>query len=102
MLIEEKLKFRTSELLRIKCNLYTNQNTRLAHKAHTDFEVPHYTALYYVNTNNGPTTIGGKNVDAVENRLLFFEGSEIHNSNLQTDTNVRINVNINIQGEFYT
>jgi len=101
ILIEEKLKFKIDELLRIKCNLYSNQNISLAHNQHVDFKYPHYTALYYVNTNNGCTTIGDTNIDAIENRLVFFDGTIFHNSNLQTDTNVRINININLKGNFY-
>ena len=98
--IEEKLKFQTHNLLRIKCNLYTNQNINLAHPQHIDHEQPHYTAIYYVNDNNGPTTIGDHNVDSVANRLVLFDGLTPHNSNLQTDTMERININMNIVGKF--
>lgn len=102
-LIEDKLKFHMTDLLRIKCNCYTNQNKKIDHKLHIDFpEVPHYTALYYTNTSNGPTVFktdnGIETVDAVENRLIFFSGNIPHHSTLQTDSNVRINVNINLQG----
>ena len=100
--IEEKLKFQTHNLLRIRCNLYTNQNINLAHGSHTDHEIPHYTAIYYINNNNGPTTIGDKNVESVENRIVFFDGLIPHNSNLQTDVAERINININVQGEYLT
>lgn len=100
VLIEEKLNFKVDKLLRIKCNLYTNQNKNLAHTPHTDFSFPHYTALFYVNTNNGPTTINNEVVESVANRLVFFDGLLTHNSNLQTDTNSRINININITGNF--
>ena len=98
--IEEKLKFQTHNLLRIKCNLYTNQNTNLAHPQHIDHEQPHYTAIYYVNDNNGPTTIGDQDVESVANRLVLFDGLTPHNSNLQTDTIERININLNLVGRF--
>ena len=39
--IEDKLKFQTDTLLRIKCNMYTNQNINLAHDSHTDHQFPH-------------------------------------------------------------
>ena len=100
--IEEKLKFQTHDLLRIKCNLYTNQNINLSHQSHVDHEIPHHTAIYYVNNNNGPTTIGDQNVDSVENRLVLFDGLTPHNSNLQTDVAERININLNMVGKFLT
>lgn len=99
-LIEEKLNFQMTKLLRIKCNLYTNQNKEYAHKDHVDWEIPHYTALYYVNSNNGPTTIAGQNIESVGNRMVFFDGSLMHHSNLQTDEFTRVNVNINLEGYF--
>lgn len=98
--IEEKLKFQTHNLLRIKCNLYTNQNINLAHKQHVDHQQPHYTAIYYVNSNNGPTTIGDQDVESVANRLVLFDGLTPHNSNLQTDVAERININMNMVGKF--
>lgn len=100
--IEEKLKFRTDQLLRIKCNMYTNQNINLSHDSHTDHGFPHYTAIYYINSNNGPTTVGDQIVDSVENRLVLFDGLIMHNSNLQTDSAARININLNMLGEFLT
>lgn len=99
--IEEKLNFHIDHLMRMRCGLYTNQNKQLSHPLHVDYNQPHYTALFYLNTNNGPTTIDGKNFDAVANRLVFFDGLLKHNSNLQTDTQHRMIVNINIQGSFY-
>ena len=98
--IEEKLKFQTNELLRIRCNMYTNQNINLSHDQHVDHKIPHYTAIYYINTNNGPTTIGDQDVESIENRLVFFDGLIPHNSNLQTDVAQRININLNMIGEF--
>ena len=80
--------------------MYTNQNINLSHDSHTDHRFPHYTAIYYINTNNGPTTVGDKDVESIENRLVLFDGLIHHNSNLQTDTAARINININMQGEF--
>jgi hypothetical protein len=100
--IEEKLKFQTHDLLRIKCNMYTNQNINLAHGTHVDHEQPHYTAIYYLNNNNGPTTIGDQNVDSIANRLVLFDGLTPHNSNLQTDVAERININLNMIGKFLT
>jgi|TARA_B110000908_G_C10128243_1_gene390926 hypothetical protein len=100
--IEDKLKFQTDKLLRIKCNMYTNQNINLSHDSHTDHRFPHYTAIYYVNSNNGPTTIGDQAVDSVANRLVLFDGLTLHNSNLQTDSTSRVNINLNMQGKFLT
>jgi len=98
--IEEKLKFQIHDLHRIKCNMYTNQNINLAHGKHTDHQEPHYTAIYYLNDNNGPTTVGDQDVNSVANRLVFFDGLTLHNSNLQTDVAERVNININMTGEF--
>ena len=98
--IEEKLKFQTHRLLRIRCNMYTNQNINVAHDQHVDHQQPHMTAIYYLNTNNGPTTIGDEDVESVANRLVLFDGLIEHNSNLQTDVPQRVNININMIGKF--
>jgi hypothetical protein len=99
--IEEKLNFELESLLRIRCNLYTNQNKELAHESHVDQpNMQHYTGIYYLNTTNGQTNVGTETVDCVANRLVFFSGDILHNSNLQTDQHYRINVNINVQGSF--
>jgi hypothetical protein len=63
---------------------------------HRDLQEPHKVALFYINTNNGYTLFkNGDRVPSVENRMLLFDGSNLHSSVTQTDTKLRINININ-------
>lgn len=98
--IENKLQFTIHELIRVRANLYPNAPITRAHPDHVDQPFPHTVGMFYINTNNGPTTINGKDYDSVANRMILFDGSYMHHSNLQTDTKIRVNVNINMTGAF--
>lgn len=98
--IENKLQFNIHEVIRVRANLYPNAPKTRAHPDHIDQEFPHTVGMFYINTNNGPTTINGKDYDSVANRMILFDGSYMHHSNLQTDTKIRVNVNINMTGAF--
>ena len=54
-------------------------------------------ALYSVNDNNGYTllTETKEKIYSKRNRIAFFDEDVIHQSAVQTDTNVRLNININ-------
>ena len=83
-------------LLRAKANLYTNVGKIVEHEPHVDYNFHHHSALYFVNTNNGYTTLaGGKKVESVKNRLLIFDGSTSHFSSTCTDQQVRVTLNFN-------
>ena len=90
--ILKKLKYK--KLIRVKANLYPNINRVIKHPKHVDFNYPTKGALYYLNTNNGPTFVGNKKVESIKNRLLLFDASKEHNSVTCTDAKFRLNVNI--------
>ena len=83
-------------LVRVKGNLYTNVGSLLENDRHVDYDFPHKGAIFYINTNNGPTTLeDGTKIDSVENRILFFDPTKEHYSTHCTDQKVRVNININ-------
>lgn len=92
--ILNKLNMRS--LLRVKCNLYPNVGKNIKHPLHLDYNFEHKAAIFYLNTNNGPTYFSdGSHVDAVQNRLVLFDGLVFHSSSLCTDKKIRVNININ-------
>jgi hypothetical protein len=83
-------------LIRVKGNMYPNVGSLLENDRHVDYEFEHKGAIYYLNTNNGPTVLeDGTKIDAVENRILFFDPSKEHYSTHCTDQKTRVNININ-------
>lgn len=83
-------------LIRVKANFYPNQNIDLLHEKHTDYEYSHKGALFSLNTNNGGTVMDDNNIiKSVENRIIFFDPSLLHDSKNCSDEKVRINININ-------
>jgi len=91
--ILKKLKYK--KLIRVKANLYPNINKVVNHPKHVDFNYKTKGALFYLNTNNGPTFVENKKIDSVKNRLLLFNASKEHNSCTCTDKKIRLNININ-------
>ena len=89
-------KLNPKALIRVKGNMYPSIGERIQDVPHKDYEYEHKGAIYYVNTNNGPTTFeDGTEIEAVENRILLFEPHKLHNSFYCTDQKVRVNININ-------
>ena len=83
-------------LIRARGLLYTNQGRQIAHEKHTDYNFPHKTVVFYMNTNNGYTEFeDGTKVESVENRIVFFDGSRPHNSSTCTDQKIRVVLSIN-------
>tara|TARA_R110000751_G_scaffold73703_1_gene149044 strand:- start:19 stop:531 length:513 start_codon:yes stop_codon:yes gene_type:complete len=84
------------EILRIKANLYTNQNKSIKFGKHIDnrFEPKFWSSIYYVNSNNGKTHIGKKVVSSVANSIVVFDGKTPHYGMVQTDTPVRLLINV--------
>ena len=91
--ILKKIKYK--KLIRVKGNLYPRTNKNLEHGKHVDYDFITKGALYYLNTNNGPTYVENKKIDSVKNRLLLFNASKQHNSTTCTDKKIRLNININ-------
>tara|TARA_B100001996_G_scaffold324867_1_gene270577 strand:- start:55 stop:672 length:618 start_codon:yes stop_codon:yes gene_type:complete len=56
-----------------------------------------FTAIYYVNTNNGYTLFkdGNFKVDSVANRLVIFDSSKLHKGVRCTDEKIRVVINFN-------
>tara|TARA_R110000824_G_scaffold15883_3_gene66581 strand:+ start:21180 stop:21686 length:507 start_codon:yes stop_codon:yes gene_type:complete len=82
-------------LIRIKANMYPNQGERVTHEAHFDYDFPHRAALFSINDCDGATVIGGEEFGSKANRIVFFDGSQLHSSTTCTDAPVRVNININ-------
>ena len=96
--LDDKIKLK--ELLRMKINLYTNQNKIIEHAGHTDINeklIPDPRAtisiLNFV-TCNGGTKVAGKKYSSNENELLIFNNLNKHSGIVQTDTQTRIVLNI--------
>ena len=82
-------------LIRIKINMYPHTSEVKENFKHVDCDFPNYGAVYSLNTCDGYTRlVDGTKVDSVENRLVLFEGGDIHNSTTTT-TELRYNINFN-------
>lgn len=83
-------------LIRVKANLYPNQNIKKINEMHKDYDFKHKGAIFSINTNNGGTILkDGTKIDSIENRILFFDPSIEHDSENCTDNKIRVNININ-------
>jgi hypothetical protein len=83
-------------LIRAKLNLYVRTNQVEKHDMHTDWEYPHKGALFYVNTNNGTTTLDdGTEINSIANRLLLFDSTKPHCSSSCSDEPHRITFAVN-------
>ena len=90
------VKLQAKAVIRIKANLYTNINKFVKHTQHQDYKFSHKGAIFYVNSNNGYTQLEtGEKIESIENRLLLFNSSKLHNSTNCTDKKMRVNFNIN-------
>jgi hypothetical protein len=90
------------DVVRIKLNLYTNQNKRITHAKHTDvnntktskpLENCNITVLN-LTTCNGGTIIGDKEYISKANQAITFDNHTEHQGFTQTDTSRRIVINI--------
>ena len=88
-------KIECKSIIRIKANLYLNQNKKQIHQEHTDYSFSHKGCLFYINDNNGLTYFEKESVKPKANRIVFFDPSKKHSSSLCTDKNRRININFN-------
>ncbi|MAU64390.1 MAG: hypothetical protein CMC38_08660, partial [Flavobacteriaceae bacterium] len=61
-----------------------------------DLDYDHQAALIYLNTNDGFTELDdGTRIDSIENRLLLFNGNELHSSSTCTDQKRRVLISLN-------
>ena len=83
-------------LIRVKVNLYPSSDKIHVHSYHRDNTWSHKGAIYYVNDNDGFTTLeDGTKVESVANRMMFFDPSIKHNSSDCTNTKFRLIINFN-------
>jgi hypothetical protein len=93
-------KIKLKKLVRMRVNLYTNQNKAVEHTAHVDISKkghadPNVTiSILNFTTCNGGTVIKGKKYPSNENELLIFNNINKHFGIVQTDTQSRIVLNI--------
>ena len=92
---EEKM----NALIRVKVNYYHSTPEIVEHEKHYDYPgtlVPHKGAILYLNTCDGFTRLqDGTKIESVENRLLIFDDSQMHNSTTTTSFEGRYNINVN-------
>ena len=81
---------------RIKINAYPHTNIVKEHKEHTDTKFSHTGAVFSINTCDGYTKIKGETkVQSIANRIVFFDGSEPHQSTTTSNAKLRYNINFN-------
>ena len=93
----EKLEIYPDKLYRIKANLRTKTISHSNGGYHIDdFPCP-YTAVFYVNSNNGYTKFkkSGEIVKSVANRIVIFNSDLEHGGYSCTDENIRVVINFN-------
>lgn len=92
-------KIAPSDLMRVKANLGIKTSEHLEGGFHTDTNIQHNTAIFYLNTNNGYTQFeDGTIIDSVANRLVVFDSTILHSGFSQTDKNTRCVINLNYTG----
>ena len=89
-------KLKVKSLIRIKANLYTYVGTQIEHGFHIDNTYSHKGAIFSINSNNGYTILeDGTKIESVENRIVFFDATRLHNSSTTTTAKGRYNINFN-------
>ena len=90
---------KVNNLMRMQLNMYTNQNKKIQHPAHTDYEEKEgenvKTGVFNFTTCNGGTTIGKKFYKSKANEFHVCDNNVLHCGTAQTDTQTRIIININ-------
>lgn len=88
-------KLKIKKVFDIRANLLVPTPHHIYHEFHTDRNVSHKVALFYVTTSNGFTVLKDTTeVQCVANRMLLFDGSIEHHSVTSTDI-PRCVININ-------
>ena len=83
-------------LIRVKINFYPQSKVIYEHTKHIDYKIKHKGALFSLNTCDGFTRLDdGTKIESVENRLILFDPSIMHNSTTTTNAKGRFNININ-------
>jgi hypothetical protein len=89
-------KLQMKALIRAKVNFYPNIGKQIDNEFHRDQLYPHKGFIYYLNTNNGYTTLeDGTRIESVANRGVIFNSHNLHRGTQCTDQKVRYNINLN-------
>lgn len=88
-------KLNTLSIIRAKVNCFPKSEKLIKYNKHVDFNFSHKGAIYYLNTCDGGTYIGDKFIPSIENQILLFDSSILHQSTNCTDQKCRFNININ-------
>ena len=88
-------KLSIKKLFDTRANLLVPTKKHIYHEFHTDRDIPHKVALFYVTDCNGWTVLKDTaKVECIKNRMLLFDGSIEHHSVSSTD-DIRCTININ-------
>lgn len=88
-------KLNVRKVFDIRANLLVPTPEHIYHEFHTDRNIPHKVALFYVTDCNGFTVLKDTaEVKCVPNRMLFFDGDIEHRS-VSSTNNPRCVININ-------
>jgi hypothetical protein len=104
MLFPMQQKVRFVGVSRIRAVLYTNQGRDIKHPTHVDIPLDSGVsdkfriAVFHVNTCNGKTVIGDREIASKENQLVVFENVP-HFGTVQTDTDTRVVINFSLRIE---
>jgi len=92
-------KLKIKNLIRSKLNLYTKTEKIIEHIFHIDYDQKHMTALYFINSNNGPFVFKKPNKKIIpeKNKCVIFNGEHEHRSSSCTDEPYRLTLNINYE-----
>lgn len=84
-------------MIRIKANLLTATAKPFVHGMHIDGDWnPAFTAIYYVNDNNGHTVFeDGSQIESKRGRLCIFPSHIRHTGTTPTDRDIRVVINFN-------
>jgi hypothetical protein len=97
-------KINPKAIVKIKANLTNKTDRSMVFGFHVDQQdAPSNlkTAVYYVNTTNGPTLFeDGTEIESLENRLVVFDTNLVHSAVSQTDEKARIVINLNFYENF--
>ena len=88
-------KIECKALIRVKGNLHVRHSQVRTNKKHADYPYAHKGCLFYINKNNGYTLFDKERVLPKENRAVFFNPNEPHQSSRCSDQNIRMNINFN-------
>jgi len=98
---------KASEIIRVRLDMTVYNPDIRMHGPHVDFDdIPHYSAVYYLNDSDGSTVIFNEKwgqdsltiketIEPKPNRLLLFDGSYLHTGYSPSRHNSRVLINSN-------